>query len=230
MIAWAHRSCCVTSSTRHGSHSQQKHPAPQTAPRTTVTDPVASWVHCWLDWTPQRLHWEIDAGAEISAASPVKHVASGAFMPSVLPAPGEENSSSEHLYGGATVRFGGDASLVRPPELGGPRDAGQGVLQQRGKYFRESYSSSFMLYCQSDCSPLGGCGEALSRHEGFANHAASFLKSLISALGKVSPHVPLALQVLVTNQVDLAGPSSLCRKFSTVLFPGFRNSRSNNGG
>ena len=57
------------------------------------------------------------------------------------------------------------------------------------------------------------------RREGFANQATNFLESLVSALGKdgpVSLNGPLAFQVVVPNQVDLAGPSS-SKLFLSIL-------------
>ena len=96
------------------------------------------------------------------------------------------------------------------------------------QHFGESHASSYILCGHSDHSLVGVCGEALLRREGFAKHAASFLKSLVSALGKdgpVSPCLPFALQVLVRNQVGLPGPSSetlfslVSQRLSRTTFP-----------
>ena len=62
-----------------------------------------------------------------------------------------------------------------------------------------------ILCCQSDCSLLDGCGQDLLRREGFANHAANFLESFVSAQGKdgpVSPNGPLVFQVRVPTKFD----------------------------
>ena len=73
---------------------------------------------------------------------------------------------------------------------------------------------SFILCCQSNCSLQSICGEDLLRREGF-----DFLESLVSTLGKDGPvsfNGPLAFQMLVPNQVDLAGPSS-SKLFLSIL-------------